>query len=87
MTFARASGILLHPTSLPGPHGIGDLGDNAYRFADFLSAGIAPLPCVTIRTRLRVLVMFAFVRHHSAFVRFGVLYNSPDGVCARPSAP
>ena len=35
MTFARASGILLHPTSLPGPHGIGDLGDEAYRFADF----------------------------------------------------
>ena len=38
MTFPRASGILLHPTSLPGPHGIGDLGDEAYRFADFLSA-------------------------------------------------
>jgi len=38
MTFARASGILLHPTSLLGPHGIGDLGDEAYRFADFLGA-------------------------------------------------
>ena len=38
MTFSRASGILLHPTSLPGPHGIGDLGDEAYRFADFLHA-------------------------------------------------
>jgi 4-alpha-glucanotransferase len=38
MTFARASGILLHPTSLPGPHGIGDLGDEAYRFVDFLGA-------------------------------------------------
>jgi 4-alpha-glucanotransferase len=38
MTFARASGILLHPTSLPGPHGIGDLGNEAYRFADFLTA-------------------------------------------------
>src|SRR5215471_21191507 len=37
MTFPRASGILLHPTSLPGPHGIGDLGDEAFRFADFLS--------------------------------------------------
>src|SRR5262249_23649404 len=36
MTFPRASGILLHPTSLPGPFGIGDLGDEAYRFADFL---------------------------------------------------
>src|SRR6266404_3930502 len=36
MTFPRASGILLHPTSLPGRFGIGDLGDQAYRFADFL---------------------------------------------------
>jgi 4-alpha-glucanotransferase len=34
----RVSGILLHPTSLPGGHGIGDLGDWAYRFADFLAA-------------------------------------------------
>lgn len=37
MAFNRSSGILLHPTSLPGPHGIGDLGDAAYRFLDFLS--------------------------------------------------
>jgi 4-alpha-glucanotransferase len=36
MSFPRSSGILLHPTSLPGPFGIGDLGDEAYRFADFL---------------------------------------------------
>jgi 4-alpha-glucanotransferase len=39
MSFPRASGILLQPTSLPGPFGIGDLGDEAYRFADFLVAG------------------------------------------------
>jgi 4-alpha-glucanotransferase len=32
----RTSGILLHPTSLPGPFGIGDLGPSAYRFIDFL---------------------------------------------------
>ncbi|MBZ0256331.1 4-alpha-glucanotransferase [bacterium] len=32
----RASGILLHPTSLPGRFGIGDLGDAAYQFIDFL---------------------------------------------------
>ncbi len=36
-TSPRASGILLHPTSLPGPHGIGDLGPAALRFLDFLS--------------------------------------------------
>lgn len=33
----RASGILLHPTSLPGPDGIGDLGPEAYRWVDFLN--------------------------------------------------
>ena len=37
MSFQRASGILLHPTSLPGRFGIGDLGDEAYRFADLLA--------------------------------------------------
>jgi len=35
--FIRASGILLHPTSLPGRFGIGDLGQAAYRFVDFLA--------------------------------------------------
>ncbi len=38
MRFPRRSGILLHPTSLPGRFGIGDLGDAAYRFVDFLAA-------------------------------------------------
>ncbi len=38
MAFPRASGILLHPTSLPGPYGIGDLGQAAYDFIDFLVA-------------------------------------------------
>ncbi|GAB2279332.1 4-alpha-glucanotransferase dpe1, chloroplastic/amyloplastic [Dionaea muscipula] len=32
----RRAGILLHPTSLPGPHGIGDLGEQAFRFLDWL---------------------------------------------------
>lgn len=34
----RTSGLLLHPTSLPGPYGIGDLGSAAYEFVDFLVA-------------------------------------------------
>jgi 4-alpha-glucanotransferase len=33
----RRSGVLLHPTSLPGPHGIGDLGPGAYHFVDWLA--------------------------------------------------
>lgn len=36
MIFPRASGILLHPTSLPGSFGIGDFGDAVFAFADFL---------------------------------------------------
>ena len=38
MKFDRSSGILLHITSLPGRFGIGDLGDEAYSFVDFLAA-------------------------------------------------
>jgi len=34
--FPRSSGVLLHPTCLPGPDGIGDLGESAYRFVDWL---------------------------------------------------
>jgi 4-alpha-glucanotransferase len=36
MRFQRSSGILLHPTSLPGAYGVGDFGPEAYRFIDFL---------------------------------------------------
>jgi 4-alpha-glucanotransferase len=36
MRFPRASGILLHPTCLPGPYGVGDLGSEAFAFIDFL---------------------------------------------------
>ncbi len=36
MKVSRSSGILLHPTSLPGRYGIGDLGEWAYRFVDYL---------------------------------------------------
>ncbi|MBN1640131.1 MAG: 4-alpha-glucanotransferase [Anaerolineae bacterium] len=37
MEWTRSSGILLHPTSLPGPYGIGDLGPPAYRWVEFLA--------------------------------------------------
>jgi 4-alpha-glucanotransferase len=36
--FPRASGVLLHITSLPGPHGSGDFGRDAYHFVDWLVA-------------------------------------------------
>ncbi len=34
----RCAGLLLHPTSLPGGHGNGDLGPDAYRFVEFMAA-------------------------------------------------
>src|SRR5207237_9174072 len=38
MPFPRATGILLHPTSLPARGGVGDFGPAAYGFVDFLAA-------------------------------------------------
>jgi 4-alpha-glucanotransferase len=38
VSFPRACGILLHPTSLPGRYGVGDLGVGAYRFVDWLAS-------------------------------------------------
>ena len=56
----RYSGVLAHPTSFPSPYGIGDLGQGAYDFIDFL-AGAASifgrccrwdrLPSETLRIR------------------------------------
>ncbi len=37
MSFPRSAGILLHPTSLPGPNGVGEIGPEADRFLDFLA--------------------------------------------------
>jgi len=38
MHIQRSAGVLLHPTSLPGPYGIGDLGAEASRFLDYLAS-------------------------------------------------
>ncbi|HPP46718.1 MAG TPA: 4-alpha-glucanotransferase, partial [Accumulibacter sp.] len=42
-SLTRRSGILLHTTSLPGPHGCGDLGESAYHFVDWLVAAAQSL--------------------------------------------
>lgn len=38
MPFRRSSGVLLHPTALPGRFGIGDLGPSAFTFIDLLAS-------------------------------------------------
>ena len=37
MNYERAAGIILHPTSLPGPYGIGDLGPQAHAWLEFVA--------------------------------------------------
>ena len=37
MKYDRSAGILMHPTSLPGPYGIGDIGPEAIKWIDFLA--------------------------------------------------
>jgi 4-alpha-glucanotransferase len=37
MKFNRSSGVLLHPTSLAGPYGIGDLGPGAHEWVEWLA--------------------------------------------------
>jgi len=34
----RRAGVVLHPTSLPGPYGAGELGAEAFKFVDFLAS-------------------------------------------------
>ena len=36
--YEREAGILLHPTSLPSKYGVGDMGREAFKFVDFLTA-------------------------------------------------
>ena len=38
MAFERSGGVLLHPTSLPGSYGVGELGEHARAFVDWLAA-------------------------------------------------
>jgi 4-alpha-glucanotransferase len=50
----RSSGVLLHITSLPGPHGMGDFGPDAYRFVDWLQgAGQSSGSCCPPRPSAR----------------------------------
>ena len=38
MDIKKSSGLILHPSSLPGEYGIGDLGLNSYKFVDLLKS-------------------------------------------------
>ena len=70
MRLPRTAGVLLHPTSLPGPNGIGDLGPEAHRFLEILSAcrgvALADAPARPYRVRQFTVPMLLVVRRQSA---------------------
>jgi hypothetical protein len=47
----RRAGILLHPTSLPGPYGVGELGEDAFKFIDWLKTTGCTVWQVPLRSR------------------------------------
>src|SRR5579862_1365192 len=93
MQFPRSSGILLHPTSLASPHGIGDLGAEARRFVDFLAAagqklwqvlplgptgyGESPYQCFSARAGNPLLISLAGLVE-KGWLSAGALENAPD---------
>jgi 4-alpha-glucanotransferase len=95
MNFPRSSGILLHPTSLPGPYGIGELGREAHAFADFLQEagqriwqvlplgptgyGDSPYQCFSAYAGNPLLISL------DGLVERGYLHG--DELCARPIFP
>ncbi len=95
MKFNRASGILLHPTSFPGPYGIGDIGSRAHRWVDFLSGagcglwqvlpigptgyGDSPYQCFSSFAGNPLLIS------PDALLREDLLH--PDDLCDRPFFP
>ena len=85
----RRSGVLLHPSSLPGPHGCGDLGPAAYHFVDWLATArqtlwqVLPLnPVGAGNSPYQSVSVFAgspLLLDLSALVRRGWLGAAPDG--------
>ncbi len=66
----RHAGILLHPTSLPGPGGIGDLGNAAERFVDWLVAAG--------QTRWQILPLGPTGMGNSPYSAFSAFAGNPD---------
>jgi 4-alpha-glucanotransferase len=92
----RASGILMHITSLPSRYGIGDLGPVAYEFADFLrKAGqsywqILPLNCTTAKTGYSPYNCFSAFAGNPLLISPDLLYRDgliqKDEIHNRPKA-
>jgi 4-alpha-glucanotransferase len=97
----RSSGVLLHPSSLPGPHGAGDLGPAAYRFVDFLAragqrwwqmlpvcplgAGNSPYDSPSAFAGNPLLVSLEFVREDGLLEQREL--DAPRGLVVAPRVP
>ncbi len=83
----RASGILMHVTSLPSKYGIGDLGPEAYKFVDFLAAAgqnywqILPLNHTTAKTGYSPYNCFSAFAGNPLLISPDLLYR--DGLLTR----
>jgi 4-alpha-glucanotransferase len=83
----RSSGILMHVTSLPSKHGIGDLGPEAYKFADFLKAAgqnywqLLPLNHTTAKTGYSPYNCFSAFAGNPLLISPDLLYQ--DGLLTR----
>ena len=69
MRLERTSGILLHPTSLPGRYGIGDIGPAAFEFVDFLAE--------TAQTVWQVLPLCPTGFGNSPYLAYSALAGNP----------
>ena len=69
----RASGVLMHITSLPGDYGIGSFGQAAYDFVDFLKETKQTfwqmLKTLTLGQILSLLTMLKFTKHVVQFLK------------------
>jgi len=83
----RSSGILLHVTSLPSRHGVGDFGPEAYKFVDFLNAAgqnywqLLPLNHTTSQTGYSPYNCFSAFAGHPLLISPDLLYR--DGLLTK----
>ncbi|MBN1426149.1 4-alpha-glucanotransferase [Candidatus Fermentibacteria bacterium] len=95
MLHRRSAGILMHPTSLPGPGGVGDLGPSCHQFLDFAAAakaslwqvlplgptgyGGSPYQCTSSFAGNPLLISLEWLRDHGLLDRDVLQHPLPSG--------
>jgi 4-alpha-glucanotransferase len=73
----RRAGVILHPTSLPGPHGIGELGGEAFKFIDWLAG--AGMQCWQVRRREKYLCCCSSMVLIASSICLATVTDRPEG--------